>query len=269
MQDLSCKKRSAMPSSCQRWPESLFQTSTPLLFQNVWNRIGVQNFFQIENATPVQTPATIDKCQWFFLKNDHAGSCYGRNWKVNPDPSPVFQKKFWLRVRIQVRKKRESLPESTLTLRIRGHRCQLHVWYRKSCWTYCANGGIVGPTVYFGQLKLRIARILLIPHKGVCQLLWKSSREKLNRSWRKPSAIFVLAVVIQTNVSLCRNLQQIFEVCQRYPRMSYWPRKRTVRSFHRSFVASRDYDSDNRLLLAVKPLYFCSEVCYRISGTKS
>jgi len=40
----------------QRWPESLFQTSTPLLFQNFL--IGVRQFFKFENPTPVQTPAT-------------------------------------------------------------------------------------------------------------------------------------------------------------------------------------------------------------------
>jgi len=45
------------PDPDQRWPESLFQTPTPLLFQNFG--IRVQQFFKFENPTPVQTPATI------------------------------------------------------------------------------------------------------------------------------------------------------------------------------------------------------------------
>jgi len=28
----------------------------------------------------------------FFLRNDHADFCYCRNWKVTPDPGPVFHK---------------------------------------------------------------------------------------------------------------------------------------------------------------------------------
>jgi len=39
----------------QKWPESLFQT--PLLFQNFLIRVRL--FFNFENPTPVQTPATI------------------------------------------------------------------------------------------------------------------------------------------------------------------------------------------------------------------
>ena len=44
----------------QWWPKPHFQTTTPLLFQNVWSRIRVRNLFKFENPTPVQTPATID-----------------------------------------------------------------------------------------------------------------------------------------------------------------------------------------------------------------
>jgi len=81
---------------CQRWPKSLFQTPTPLLFQKFWIRIRVRvrKFFNIEKTTPVQTPATIDatgKYQWFYLRNDHADSCYCRNWKVTPNLGSVFQ----------------------------------------------------------------------------------------------------------------------------------------------------------------------------------
>jgi len=45
----------------QRWPESLFQTPTPLLFQNFWIRvrIWVRQFFNLKKQTPVQTPAAI------------------------------------------------------------------------------------------------------------------------------------------------------------------------------------------------------------------
>jgi len=42
----------------QRWPESLFQTPTPLLFQNCL--IWVRKFFKFENLTPVHSPATLD-----------------------------------------------------------------------------------------------------------------------------------------------------------------------------------------------------------------
>ena len=43
----------------QRWPESLFQTLTSLLFQKFGIRIRVLQFFKVENPTPVQTPSTI------------------------------------------------------------------------------------------------------------------------------------------------------------------------------------------------------------------
>ena len=79
----------------QRWPESLF--STQLLFQNFW--IRVRKFFKFENPTPVQTPATNDPTEiypCFYLRNDHANSCFSRNWNVTPDP---FFHKFWLRLR--------------------------------------------------------------------------------------------------------------------------------------------------------------------------
>jgi len=77
----------------QRWPESLFKTPTPLLFQNFW--IRVRKFFKFENPTPVQTPATIINpteihiC--FYLRNDHTDSCYCRNWKVTPAASGFSQ----------------------------------------------------------------------------------------------------------------------------------------------------------------------------------
>jgi len=42
------------------WMESYFQTSTPLLLQNFWNRIRIWFFFKLENPTPVRTTATFD-----------------------------------------------------------------------------------------------------------------------------------------------------------------------------------------------------------------
>jgi len=48
------KKRKA-PGICQSWPESLFQTPTPLLFQKFLNPDPGPENFQIENPTPVQT----------------------------------------------------------------------------------------------------------------------------------------------------------------------------------------------------------------------
>jgi len=82
----------------QRWPESLFQTPTPLLFQNfcIRGRIRVQLFFKFENPFPVQTPVTIIDATviypCFYLRNDHTDSCYCRNWKVTLDPGPIFHK---------------------------------------------------------------------------------------------------------------------------------------------------------------------------------
>jgi len=101
----------------RRWPESLFQTPTPLLFQNFW--ILVRLFFKFENPTPVQTPAAIINptiiYPRFYLRNDRTDSCYCRNGKVTPglffpkfltpDPGPI--------------EKRRILPESTSAIRLR------------------------------------------------------------------------------------------------------------------------------------------------------
>jgi len=74
--------------------ESLFQTPTPLLFQNFWIQIRVRQFFKIENPTPVQISDPIENYHWFYFINDHADSCYCRSWKMTPDPGPVFKKFF-------------------------------------------------------------------------------------------------------------------------------------------------------------------------------
>jgi len=84
------------------WPESIFQTPTPLLFQNFWFRL--QLFFKFENPIPVQNPATIIDPTIFYscfcLRNDCTDSCYSRDGKVTPVPGPVFTN-FCLRIRIR------------------------------------------------------------------------------------------------------------------------------------------------------------------------
>jgi len=69
----------------QRWPESHFQTPTPLLFQNFKIRTWVRKHFNLENLTSVHTPVAINATeiqQWFYLRNgmykDHADFCYCR-----------------------------------------------------------------------------------------------------------------------------------------------------------------------------------------------
>jgi len=115
---------SYITSMLQRWPESLFQTPTPLLFQNFWIRI--RQFFKFENPTPVQTPARIINptvtYPCFYSRNDHTDSCYCRNRKVTPDP--VFPTFLSLGPDPGPKEKRRILPESTPALLIRSHR-----WY--------------------------------------------------------------------------------------------------------------------------------------------
>ena len=80
----------------QRRPESLFQTPTPLLFQNFWIRVWL--FFKFENPTPDQNPVTIIDPIVIYssicLRNDHTDSCYCRNGKVTSDPGPGFSQIF-------------------------------------------------------------------------------------------------------------------------------------------------------------------------------
>ena len=101
----------------KRWPETLFQTPTPRLFQNFW--IRVRQFFKFENSTPVQTPATIIDPSViyprFYIRNDHTDSCYCRNWKVIPDP--VFPKILTPGPDPGINEKRKILPESTTVIR--------------------------------------------------------------------------------------------------------------------------------------------------------
>jgi len=79
----------------------------------------VPTFFKFDNLTPVQTPATIDETdiqQYFYLTNDTMTLI-----KTTRTPATAENKK-WLLVRfftnfclrIMVRKKRRTLPDSTL-----------------------------------------------------------------------------------------------------------------------------------------------------------
>jgi len=112
-------------SGVQRWPESVFQTPTPLLFQyfGIRVRIRARQFFELENPTPVQTPATVINATLiypcFYLRNDHTNSCHCRNWKVTPDPDPVFPKFLTPGPDLGLKEKRRILPESTPVVRSR------------------------------------------------------------------------------------------------------------------------------------------------------
>ena len=98
----------------QRWPESLFQAHTLLLFQNFWIRVRL--FFKFENPTHVETPATIIDptviYPCFNLRNNRTDSCYCRNGKMTPDSGLVFHKV--LTPDPSPKEKRGILPESTL-----------------------------------------------------------------------------------------------------------------------------------------------------------
>ena len=122
------KKKRKNPYGRQRWPESLFQTPTLLLFQNFW--IRVQLFLKFENPTPVQTPATIIEptviYPCFYLRNDRTDSCYCRNGKVTP--GPLFYKFSTRGPDPGPKEKRRILPESTPVIRIRSHLWWKAIW---------------------------------------------------------------------------------------------------------------------------------------------
>jgi len=87
-------------SSCQRLPGPIFQTPTPLLFQNFWTRIWVQvqQFFKFGNRTPVQTLVTTINATQIYL------CFYLKKWphrlpliptlKLTPGPGPFFSRIF-------------------------------------------------------------------------------------------------------------------------------------------------------------------------------
>ena len=63
----------------------------------------------------------------FYLRNDHTDS-YSRNWKVNPDPGPVFRKFLTPGRDPGPKEKRRILPESTPVLRIRYYLWWVRRW---------------------------------------------------------------------------------------------------------------------------------------------
>jgi len=113
----------------QRWPESLFQTPTPLLFQNF--SIRSQQFFKFENPTPVQTPTTIIGANvihpCFYLRYYRTDSCYCQNWKVTLIRVRIFPK--FLTPDRGPKEKRRIMPESTPEIRIRCYLCYLCCCY--------------------------------------------------------------------------------------------------------------------------------------------
>jgi len=105
----------------QRWPESLFQTPTLLLFQNFGIRVPIMQFFKFENPTTVQTPATIINPTLIFPCFCLIDSCYCWNWKVTPDPGVIFPK--FLTPDPDPKEKRRILPQATPVIWIRSHLC--------------------------------------------------------------------------------------------------------------------------------------------------
>jgi len=134
----------------------IFQTPTPLLFQNVWIRvrIRVRLFFKFVSPTPVQTPATmIDQTviyPCFYLRNDRIScSDSGYNDRSNRN-LPMFLPKKWPHRLLLLpncksdsgsrfsqiltpdpgpKEKHRILPKSTSAIRIRSHLCSgVHVW---------------------------------------------------------------------------------------------------------------------------------------------
>jgi len=81
----------------QRWPESPFQTPTPLLFQNFWIRIRL--LFKFQNPTPLKTPATI--IHPTVTAQTSATSEMEKWLRIRVR----FFTNFWFRVRMRVRKK--------------------------------------------------------------------------------------------------------------------------------------------------------------------
>ena len=81
------------------WPESLFQTPTPLQFQNFWIRARIRNqqFFKFDHPTPVQTPATIihptEIFPCFYWRKDHTDQRQAKSnfSDSNFSPAPCFK----------------------------------------------------------------------------------------------------------------------------------------------------------------------------------
>jgi len=79
--DIRIRLQTHYPAGYQRWPESIFQTPTPLLFQKFLILVRIWQFFKFEKPSPVQTPATIiDPTKVYpcvYLRNDHSDSGSG------------------------------------------------------------------------------------------------------------------------------------------------------------------------------------------------
>jgi len=106
-------------SQNQRWPESLFKTPTPSLTKIFESGSGSGNFSNLRIRPLFRLQLTIDPteiCQYFCIRNDHADSCYCRNWNVKPDPGPLFYKV----LTPGPKENRRILPESTPSLRFHG-----------------------------------------------------------------------------------------------------------------------------------------------------
>jgi len=100
--------------------------------------------------------------------------------------------------------------------------------------------------------------------------LKKDAAKQLNQSWMIPSSVFVVAVALQTKCSLSSKYKKSWECAKdvyacfvdlkkaydRVPRENLWE-------------MLREYAVDGRLLLAVKSLYSCSEVCVRVGAVES
>ena len=124
--------------------------------------------FLLWQSDSCQTPATIinptliDPC--FYLRNDHTDSCYCRNWKVTPDPGPVFPK--FLTPDPGPKEKRRILPESTQVLRIQSHFIDNLWWY----WRLCCRVGRLDDLMVFHQSFVTNETVILT---CLCRgLLW-------------------------------------------------------------------------------------------------
>jgi len=95
--------------------------------------------------------------------------------------------------------------------------------------------------------------------------LKKDAAKKMNQSWMIPSAVFILAIALQTKISLYSkflrrfgSMPKTFNTCFVDLEKVYGPVLR-----NKLWRVLREYGVDDRLLLAVKSLYSCSEVCVR------
>ena len=87
-----------------------------------------------------------------------------------------------------------------------------------------------------------------------------------------PSAVFILPIALQTKISLSSKIvRNLGSMPTTFTHVSSTSKKYTIGFLVKSFgsVAGVGNGFDGRLLLAVKLLYFCSEVCVRFGRNKS